>query len=342
MVAIEHASASTGTATTDSTLLHAIVNPAAGSGRAGKRWPGYARALSTAGFTLQAHITTGPGDATVIARQLAEQGAETILCVGGDGTTNEVVNGLVANDLPVNPHTRLALIPCGTGKDFARTIGTRSVEATIQALQSGSTALADVGRIQYLDNRTGHLETRYFANVADTGIGAATAARINASSKALGGLVSYLKGAVHSIVVYQPWDVTVEVDGAPLYAGDAGMVVFANGRYFAGGMLVAPEASLCDGLLDIFVLEGVGKRALLTSLLPRVYRGKHVGRPGVRHIRGSTATVRSTADMLVELDGEQVGVAPITVSVARQALHIVGTADALARSGNCACIEASR
>jgi diacylglycerol kinase (ATP) len=331
MVATEQVSSATGISQAPATLLHAIVNPAAGSGRAGKRWPGYSRSLVAAGFTIQAHVTTGPGDATVMARQLAEQGAETILCVGGDGTTNEVVNGLIAEDLPVNPHTRLAVIPCGTGKDFARTLGTRTVQATIQALHAGSSALVDVGRIQYLDSRTGHLETRYFANVADTGIGAATAARINASSKALGGLVSYLKGAVHSIVVYQPWDVTVEVDGALLYSGDAGMVVFANGRYFAGGMLVAPDASLCDGQLDMFVLE----------LLPRVYRGKHIGRPGVRHVRGASATVRSSAAMLVEMDGEQTGVAPITVSVARQALRVVGASDAFARAGNCGCIAGS-
>jgi len=323
-------------------LLHAIVNPAAGNGRAGKRWPGYARALAAAGFSVQTQVTTSAGEATIMARQFAQQDVETILCVGGDGTANEVVNGLIANDLPVNPRTRLALIPCGTGKDLARTLGTRTIEQTIQALRDDSSALIDVGRIQYIDSRTRHLESRYFANVADTGIGAATAARINSSSKALGGLASYLKGAVHSIVVFSPWGVDVEVDGQPLYVGDAGMVVFANGRFFAGGMLVAPDASVCDGLLDIFVLEGVGKRELLTSLLPRVYRGRHVGRPGVRHIRGASATVRSSVDMLIEMDGEQVGMAPITVDVVREALHVVASPGALARAGGCGCSANSR
>jgi YegS/Rv2252/BmrU family lipid kinase len=289
--------------------------------------------LQAAGFTVETHLTTGPGDATLLARRFAEQQVDTVLCVGGDGTTNEVVNGLISHDAPVSPTTRLAIVPCGTGKDLARSLGTRSVEATIAALQAGSTGRADVGRIQYIDARTGHLESRYFANVADAGIGAATADRINASSKALGGLVSYLTGAVKSIAAYEPWDATIEVDGVEVYSGLVGMVVFANGRYFAGGMLVAPDASISDGRLDIFVLEHVGKRALLTSLLPRVYRGRHIGRPGVRHLHGASATVRSADDMLVEMDGEQVGRVPITVGVVPRALTVVGDAESLLRCG---------
>jgi diacylglycerol kinase (ATP) len=196
--------------------------------------------------------------------------------------------------------------------------------------------LIDVGRISFLDARTGYLETRFFANVADTGIGAAVAERINASSKRFGGLVTYASGAVQAIVAFSPWDAAVEVDGKTVHAGDAGMVVFANGRYFAGGMLVAPEASLCDGQLDIFVLEGVRRRALLTSLLPRVYRGRHVGQPGVVHLRGARATVRSAAGMLVEMDGEQVGRTPITVESVPRVLRVVGDASALERAGGCA------
>jgi YegS/Rv2252/BmrU family lipid kinase len=315
--------------------LHAVINPAAGNGRAGRHWPRFARALESNGFDVRAAFTTGPGDATEIARQLAEQGAATVLCVGGDGTANEIVNGLVLDDRPVNPATRLALIPCGTGKDLGRSLGTRDIASTIRALKAGVTATVDVGRIQYLDSLTQQLVTRYFANVADTGIGAQTAARINASSKRLGGLVSYLSGAVHSIVTYSPWDAEVEVDGRVVYSGDAGMIVFANGAYFAGGMHVAPMASLCDGKLDVFVLQCVGKGALLTSLLPRVYRGKHVGCPGVLHVTGERAVVRSLRGMLVEMDGEQVGGCPVTVGTVPGVLQVFGLPEALERVGGC-------
>mgnify|MGYP002779598021 CR=1 FL=1 len=322
----------------NTTTIHAIVNPAAGSGRAGKRWPRFLNALERAGFAVSAHLTTGPGDATTIARQLAEDGATTILCVGGDGTTNEVVNGLVRDDLPVNPRTRLALVPCGTGRDLARSLGTNDIVSTIRAISGdpdASTVAIDVARVSYIDPRTGYLATRYCANVADTGIGAATAALINSSSKTLGGLVSYFTGAVRSIIAYSPWDVIVEADGERVYEGSAGMVVFANGRYFAGGMQVAPMASLCDGRLEMFVLEGVGKRQLLTSLLPRVYRGKHVGEPGVVHRTVSDASVRSDGRMLLEMDGEQVGGVPVTVDVVPRVLRIVVAPEVMARSGSC-------
>lgn len=320
----------------DSTaLLHVIINPAAGSGRAGRRWPEFEAAMSRHGYDIQPHVTSGPGDATRIARELARDGARTIVCVGGDGTANEVVNGLIEGDRAISPETRLALVPCGTGKDLGRTLGTRDVESMLRALADGTTASIDVGRVTYHDGLTGETASRCFANVADAGIGAQTAERINRSSKALGGFVSYLTGAVRSIAAYKPWDVTVEVDGRKVYAGPAGMVVFANGRYFAGGMKVAPDASLCDGLLDIFVLEGVGKPTLLTSLLPRVYRGKHVGQPGVVYLAGDTATVTCASTMLLELDGEQLGTTPLTVDVLPGVLRVVGTADALAEAGGC-------
>lgn len=319
--------------------LHVIVNPSAGNGRAGKRWPGFAEKLRRAGHDIEPHMTSGPGDATAIARQMAEAGASTILCVGGDGTMNEVVNGLVTDDRPVNPLTRLALIPCGTGRDLARSLGTNDVAATIRALAAPTdeaTIAIDLARVSYIDSRTGYLSSRYCANVADTGIGAATAALINASSKAMGGLASYLTGAVRSIVSYTPWEISVEADGELVYEGHAGMVVFANGQFFAGGMHVAPMASLNDGKLEMFVLEGVGKRQLLTSLLPRVYRGKHVGEPGVIHRSVAHASVRSEGRMLLEMDGEQVGGVPVSVDLVPNVLRVVGLPEVMTRWNSCA------
>jgi diacylglycerol kinase (ATP) len=317
-------------------VLHAIINPAAGGGSAGRRWPAFSAALAERGYLVEARFTRGAGDATVIARELALNAAHTIVCVGGDGTLNEIVNGLIGADGPLNLATRLALIPCGTGKDFARSLGVRNLECALRALDYGYVAEIDVARVSCVAQPSGAPLTRCFVNVADAGIGAETAARINASSKALGGFVSYLSGAVRTVASFTFRDATVEVDGVELYSGRAGMVVFANGRYFGGGMAIAPEASLCDGQLDVFVLEDVGKRTLLTSLLPRVYRGRHVGRAGVLHQLGSRATVQSREPLLLELDGEQVGVAPVTVEVAPRALRVIGLERELAKAGGCA------
>jgi len=190
--------------------------------------------------------------------------------------------------------------------------------------------------MRYIDSQTDAPVTRYFINVADSGLGAETAERINRGSKALGGLVSYMVGAVRTIAVFDFRDATIEVDGVEVFAGRTGIVVFANGRYFAGGMVIAPDASLCDGMLEIFILQDVGKRALLTSLLPRVYRGKHVGRPGVLHYTAASAAVRSSERMLIEMDGEQVGLGPLEVGVLPRALRVIGMEEALTRVGSCA------
>lgn len=315
--------------------LHVIVNPVAGNGRAGKRWPEFNNALAAHGFETVAHFTTRPGEATTIARRLAEDGAGTIVNVGGDGTLNEIVNGLLVDDRPVNPQTRLALIPAGTGKDFCRALGVASLEQALHAIDADVTATIDVGRIRYIDQRTGQPAQRYFVNCADGGLGAEAAARINASTKMFGAVGTYLTGAVRAIIAFSFRDATFTVDGVEVFNGRSGMVVFANGPTFAGGMRVAPAASLCDGKLDIFVLQDVGKRALLFSLLPRVYRGKHIGRPGVLHVRGTSATATSPVEMLVEADGEHVGRAPLEVGIIPSVLRVIGSAPALARVGGC-------
>ncbi len=332
MVAAERQRASGGPA---ATTLHVVVNPMAGNGRAGRKWPGYARQLRDAGYDFKAYLTTGPGDATDIARRLARRDVPTLVCVGGDGTMNEVVNGLIDADQPVSAVTRMLLIPCGTGRDLGRSLGVRGVEDAIQALREDCVATIDVGRIQHLDTQTGQLVSRYFANVADTGLGGATALRINRSSKRLGGLVSYMSSAVRSIATFQPVGVAVEADGQGFYDGAANMVVFANGAHFAGGMHVAPMASLCDGLLDVFVLEDVGRRALITDIMPRVYRGAHVGRRGIRHLAAASASVRSEAAMLLEMDGEQIGQTPVQVAAVPRVLRVFARPEALRLVGGC-------
>lgn len=318
----------------DATTLQVIVNPASGNGRAMKQWPAISAALLEHGLAHRVEFTTGPDDATQLARAMAMNGAQTIVAVGGDGTVNEIINGMIANGELINPDTRLMIIPAGTGKDLGRTVGTGRIERAIKAHLDGSHALIDLGQITYHKD-SGEEVTRYFANVADLGLGATVAARINRSSKRLGGLLTYLLAAVRTIIAFQPTRVRVDVEGETIYDATANMVVMANARFFAGGMRVAPDASLCDGLLELFILTDVGKRALLTKLLPAVYRGKHIGHPGVLHVRARTISVTCPDGMLLEMDGEQVGNAPVSVEVKEQILPVVMSAESvLAMSGS--------
>ena len=302
--------------------LQVIVNPASGSGRARKRWPGISTELLDRGLKHQVTFTTGPNDATHIARKLAMAGAETIVAVGGDGTVNEILNGMIVDGKLVNPQTRLLILPCGTGKDLGRTLGTGHVDTALDALLAGSTTCMDLGRMTFT-GIDGSTVTRYFANVADLGLGASVAERISRSSKKLGGLLTYLIAAVRTIVSYEPGAITVDIGDDRIYDAAANMVVLANGEYFAGGMHVAPTASICDGLLEMYILSDVGKRTLLTSLLPRVYGGKHVGRPGVLHVRTGSVRINSATGMHLEMDGEPVGQSPVTVEVLPRFLPVV-------------------
>lgn len=315
--------------------LHVIVNPASGNGRGRKRWPKIADSLAGEGFNYEVVFTKGPNDAARIAREMALGGAHTIVAVGGDGTVNEIINGLLHEDSPVNPETRLVVIPCGTGKDLGRTLGTGDPDTAASALRANSTTLMDIGRIQF-ESTDGKTDTRYFANVADLGLGAEVANRINRSSKVFGGLITYLMAAVRTIIDFEPRDITVDIGDDRVYNAPANMVVLANGQFFAGGMRVAPTASICDGLLEMYILADVGKRTLLTSLLPRVYGGKHVGRDGVLHVRAGSATIHCPSGMLMEMDGEQIGRSPVQVDVLPRILPVVVEPGALRKAGGCA------
>lgn len=304
---------------TDSELT-VIINPVSGNGRAGRRWPEIARRMRARGISLVEHRTTGPGDAERLARTALIGGAREIVVVGGDGTANEVVNGFFDDGQPVAPDAVLSVVPCGTGRDFARSLGIRSIEEAVDLIGTGPVAAIDVGHVTY--HNDGKPTSRYFVNCADVGLGAETAALINRSSKALGGLLAYLLGAVRTIVTFRGQVARVRVDGQDIHHDRMGMVVLANGRYHAGGMFMAPDASMTDGEFDILVLRDVPKPVLLGSLLPRVYRGKHIGHPAVFHCRGRQVDVIADGVLPFEADGEQPGTTDLRAVVLPAALSV--------------------
>lgn len=305
--------------------VHAIVNPTSGNGRARRLWPQVAARLRAEGITVWEHQTAGPGDATRLARDLAGKGARELVVVGGDGTLNEVVNGLFDDGRPLAPDAVLSLVPCGTGRDFSRSLGIRGTDHAVSVLTGGKTYAVDVGRISYTDG--GAPRDRYFVNVADVGLGAETAALLNRSSKALGAFLAYFLGAARTILTFRGHVARVVVDGTTVFHGPIGMVVLANGRYHAGGMDIAPMASLTDGLFEILVLREVPRRILLGSLLPRVYRGRHIGHTAVLHLTGREVVVEAEGDLLFECDGEQPGATDIRAVVLPRALQVRAACD---------------
>ena len=299
--------------------LRVIINPVSGAGWTGRNWPALAERLEAMGWRLHCHITAAPGEATAVVAHWLRSGAREILSVGGDGTANEVANGFFAEGRPLAPDAVLSVLPAGTGRDFARNLGLLRMADALAALAGQRVGVIDVGRA--LVREHGRERERCFLNAADMGVGALAAARAAGRRKRLGGGFTYLFSAVQAIRTFQPQTARVLVDGALLSQGATAVVLIANGRFHGGGIPVAPLARMDDGRLDVFVLPAVSRARLALSLLPQVRRGRHMGHPAVRHAQGQAVQVNATT-LPVELDGEYLGLAEVTVSLLPNALRV--------------------
>jgi diacylglycerol kinase (ATP) len=250
-----------------------------------------------------------------LARGAADGGATLLVAVGGDGTVNEVAQGLAGRN-----GVELAVIPRGTGWDFVRTYGIpRRLEDAVAVALGGRPRSIDLGRASYRTWAGAEAES-YFANIASAGMSGAIAKRANETSKALGGKVSYLWA---TLAVFSRWrndEVRVAVDGETR-SGRMHDVVVANGRYFGGGMMICPEAEPDDGLFDVLTIGDLTKRDLLLTL-PKTYRGRHLPHPKAELLRGAVVEVDSETPLPLELDGEQPGTTPARFEIVPQALRL--------------------
>ncbi len=303
--------------------LFVVVNPVAGAGKTRRRWPALAAELEERGFRLQPYFTEGPGMATVKVREWLQRGVRHVVAVGGDGTVNEVANGFFCNGQPVAGEAVLSVIPCGTGHDFARSVGVGTVSDALNALAHGNVRSIDAALAAFYQG--GQRVTRFFFNAADVGLGAAAAAAVNRSRKLIGGLWTYVAGTVRALWSFRCVATEVVVDGQPLSSGPTEMVLVANGGFHAGGMRMAPMADPSDGLLEVLVLRQVSRVNLLFSLLPRVLNGRHLGHPALAHTRGRRVVVCSAQPLLFEMDGEQPGTTDVTIEVVPSALQVTST-----------------
>ena len=293
-----------------------LVNPASANGSTGKRWPELARQAAAAGLEGDTLLSERPGQLGDLARRAASAGADLLVVVGGDGSVNEVANGLASLEQP----PPVAVVPRGTGWDFARTFGLprRIAEAAEVALR-GETRAIDLGRATYRA-WDGTETTSLFANVASAGMSGAIAQRANETTKALGGKASYLWATFAVFSRWQATDVVLEVDGERR-EGRMFDVVVANGRFFGGGMRICPDAEPDDGLLDVLTIGDVTKSDLVRTM-PKLYRGTHLPHPKAELLRGSVVSVRSEGALPVELDGEQPGTTPVRFDVLPKALSL--------------------
>jgi YegS/Rv2252/BmrU family lipid kinase len=291
-----------------------LVNPASDNGATGKRWPELAHRAARLGLSGETLFSERPGHLIELARSAVDGGATLVIAVGGDGTLNEVVNGIAGRDVD------LATIPLGTGMDFGRTYGipTKFEDAVRIALE-GKPRTIDAGRVSY---RTwgGEDAERWFANVGSVGMSGAVAQRANGMSKALGGKATFFYALARVFFEWENTDVTVRFDGEERH-GRMHDVIVANGVWHGGGMMLAPDARPDDGAFDVIMIGDVGKVDFLTTA-PKLYKGKHVGHPKIEVVRTARVEVDAAERLPIELEGEQVGTTPATFEVVPGALRV--------------------
>ena len=293
-----------------------LVNPASANGSTGRRWPELARRAAAAGLEGDTLFSERPGHLAELAREAALAGADLLVVVGGDGSVNEVANGLVG--LATQPD--VALVPRGTGWDFSRTFGiSRKIDECVRVARDGDVRTIDLGRVSYRA-WDGSGATAHFANVASVGMSGAIAKRANETTKALGGKASYLWAIFAVFSGWEASEITLEVDGERR-SGRMFDVVVANGRFFGGGLRICPDAEPDDGLFDVLTIGDITKRDLVLTV-PKMYRGTHLPHPKAELLRGATVTVTSDPPLPIELDGEQPGTTPVSFEVVPGAFRL--------------------
>ncbi|MAQ13525.1 MAG: transcriptional regulator [Sandaracinus sp.] len=298
----------------DAEELPVVVNPRAGAGKAQRRLPTLVATLQAHGARPVVHPTEGPGHATELVRDLLRGGAPGVAVVGGDGTVNEAVNGFFDDEgRAVAPGAWLGPLPCGTGGDFRKTVGIpEDTAAMATRLVTTEPRPLDVGWITFVDHQ-GRPAQRAFLNVASFGIGGMVDRLVNESPKWVGGRAAFFMGTLRALTKYRNRLVRFRVDDGAAREARVVNVVIANGQYFGGGMHIAPEAVIDDGLFDFVSLERQGMMEQLT-LTKALYDGSLLQAEGVWSARGKKLVAEPLEGLPVELDvdGEAPGCLPAT------------------------------
>jgi YegS/Rv2252/BmrU family lipid kinase len=302
------------------TRPHLIVNPASACGRTGRHFDRIARAIRDEVGEFDFAFTRGPGDGVRLAREAVSGGSRVVVAVGGDGTASEVIEGISASP---RGEVLFGFIPRGTGSDLRRTLGySADPGEAARVLANGREWTCDLGRVEFVGS-DGAPSVRHFVNESGCGISGRTVQQVERLGKAVGGRIAYLLGAGKALVGWRDQPVRWRVDGGAWRDEAITCLSVCNGRYFGGGMMVAPDARMDDGLFDVTVWKGFGFVDLLRKR-PMLYDGSHVTLPNTQRFRGRTVEVEPAGDapVLLELDGEQPGTLPARFTMFPGALRL--------------------
>ena len=295
-----------------------IANPRAGAGSTRRKWPQLSERLRQAGLAFVHEFTEGTGHAMELAQAAANDGYRYLVAVGGDGTVNEVVNGILRST--GSRDVILGVISIGTGDSFVRSAGIpRNYARACSLLTSPRRRLIDVGVVEYKSG--GQTLQRFFVNVGGVGFDAAILDGAKRLPRFFGGYVSYLAGFPGCLFTCKNRSVTMSI-GSRVEDERILTVVAANGSYFDGGIRIAPQAELGDGSLDVVIVGDMSKLEVL-KIWPPTYKGNHVAHPTVRVKKATHVAIESSEKVLVQADGELPRECPASFRLIPSALTIV-------------------
>lgn len=311
-----------------------VLNPLSGGRRADRLRRDVERAFREIVPGGQIRETAGPGDAETLVRSLIHQGVQCVAVAGGDGTINEAVNGYFvrprdpADDeercIAVNPEASLAVIPMGTGGDFRRSLGLEPDPLAALSLLTGtSTRPCDVGRATFVGH-DGQRVSRYFVNITSFGLPSLVVQYVNTSGRRVPGSMNYFVSTLRAFMNYEPVRIRILMDRAEQRVEQALLVAVANGRFFGGGMEIAPGAEIRDGLLDVVLVADASLGDFMAHAT-KLYGGRILEHPQIshRHVREVLLDPVEDSDvMLLEMDGEPLGRLPATLRVMPGALRL--------------------
>ncbi len=301
---------------------HIILNPTAGGGKAGRCMHELLyESEKRFGREFLLHVTSGPLDATRIAREAADSGGQLIIAAGGDGTVSETVNGLFINKVPVNPSCALGILDFGTGRGISQTLGVpESVSDQLDYIIQSDACPVDLGSVGYFNSQGRHHE-RLFISECQTGIGSAVVERVHARHKFLGGKIGFGLVALAQLINYRANTITVQVDGHRYTSEKLIGVVVGNGNYCAGGMKLTPTATPNDGYLNVLCIREMSIPERLLRF-PKIYNGDHILSEHFNYLQARNIILGSEDSPGIEADGELLGMLPCDICILPSALRI--------------------
>lgn len=302
-----------------------IVNPESNKGRTRRRWAQIKEALKVFLKEFKYEFTEKPSQAIDISRAAIREGSELIVGVGGDGTMNEIANGFFDGKTIINPDSVMGIVPSGTGCDFIRSLHIPSnLKQAMQVITQAPSPAIDIGLASF-QTKGGPVEERYFLNVADFGFGGEVLERMN-QIRAKRKAASYLKSTLATFFHYKNKRIKIMVDGEEIPQGEYLIGAISNGRIFGKGMKIAPKARLDDELFDIILVRGMRVWEFLRNVW-KIYAGTHLSHPKISFVRGKKIEAipqDPDENILIEIDGEQVGILPATFEIVPRSLSVKG------------------